>query len=249
MRATLFFSQLDDENPAASIRRERGSVDVFHTIDDHGSKELLDSRTVPLGVPIWRTFDVTDAVQLWTHEDVLSRKEIEIQSASLELLEALEVATDTFLSQINQKEENLELLPLENHLRLDGTFLPGEKQKPQRRSGRQARSSGTDCTRGETTCCREQRTVSFADLGWDYWVASPAHFTLYHCKGSCPQGHRMANNYASIRSQLHVINPSEWDSPCCTGSSLTNLSIQHLTATGYETAVMEDIIVEECMCV
>ncbi|XP_072047197.1 uncharacterized protein [Amphiura filiformis] len=60
----LFFSQLDDENPAASIRRERGSVDVFHTIDDHGSKELLDSRTVPLGVPIWRTFDVTDAVQL-----------------------------------------------------------------------------------------------------------------------------------------------------------------------------------------
>ncbi len=252
VKLQILFSQSEEGKLTTSVRTDRGTVDVFHTIDDigTGSNELLDSRSVPLGESIWRTFDVTDAVQIWQQEDVDSRKEIEVQLNSPELLKSLEI-TSNRLSELIQNDASLELSQLKNHLRLDVTLVASQTQKSQlrnRRSQVQYHSSGTDCIFGETTCCREQRTVSFADLGWDYWVVSPNHFTLYHCKGSCPQGHRTANNYATIKSQLHVLNPSEWDAPCCTASSLGDLTIQHLTAKGSEEAVMEGIIVEECMC-
>ena len=253
----LFFSPLDLTSFATS-RTERGVVKVYQINDYHGQeeRELLDSRSVPLGEPVWRTFDVTEAVQTWQvglQDTEAPKRKLLVHLNTKELYAAL-MLTDSNKALLNstERQPTPELLQLENHLHLDVTFLTEIKQKSHRRMRRtQTRyNSGTDCIQGERTCCREERTVSFADLGWDYWVVSPDHFTLYHCKGSCPQGHRPANNYATIKSQLHVLNWSQWDPPCCTASSLGDLTIQHLTTKGtYEEAVMEDIIAEECMCV
>ncbi len=130
------------------------------------------------------------------------------------------------------------------------------KERSQRRSRRALRPRphsarpGTDCRRGESTCCRYSRTISFADLGWDYWIHSPGEYNAYHCDGSCPQNHRMASTYAIIKSQMHIADPEQWKAPCCTASRLGPLRVLHYDNEQdmFTVSVMDDWVVEECMC-
>ena len=111
------------------------------------------------------------------------------------------------------------------------------------------RRSGTNCQQDEDTCCRLSRDISFAaDLGWGYWIAYPDHYTMFYCNGSCPQGHRFGNAYATIKSQMSLMDPAHWDPPCCTASRLGDLPVIMMTVNGLQEAVMEKVVVEECMC-
>ena len=40
------------------------------------------------------------------------------------------------------------------------------------------------CTAEQTGCCRENLTVSFSKLGWDFMIA-PGEYIAYNCKGRC----------------------------------------------------------------
>ncbi len=108
--------------------------------------------------------------------------------------------------------------------------------------------SDADCQNEDDRCCRMSRDVSFADLGWNYWIVYPDYYTMYYCKGSCPQGYRVGTTYATIKSQMNVIDPDQWDPPCCTASRFSDLPILLLTPNGPEEVNMEEMVVEECMC-
>ncbi|XP_072045201.1 bone morphogenetic protein 4-like [Amphiura filiformis] len=255
-----------DTNLSNEISEDRGRAEIYHTVAEKNRRtgsinqirQLLDVRPVSYSNAGWVTFDIKEAVQRWENDrNAASNSGLEIQLSRPELRDSLVLENE--LDDLHKNTEHFkhhrfveETKNQNNHPRLDITV----KESPRRRSRRSLRThhparAGTDCRRGESTCCRYSRTVSFADLDWDYWVHSPHEYNAYYCDGSCPQGHRMASTYAVIKSQMHIVNPSQWNAPCCTASKLGPLPVLHYDSSSpdlFTVTVMDDWVVEECMC-
>ena len=257
-----------DANLPNELSEDRGRAEIYHTVEERNRRsgtinqirQLLDVRPVSFRSPGWVTFDIKEAVRHWEQNtNAAANSGLEIQLSRPELREAL------VLDALNHLEKSTEHYNVHRghrydleqpqgawHPRLDVTI----KETPRRRARRSLRSRAqrfqTDCRpQGESTCCRYQRTVSFAALDWDYWIHSPAEYNAYYCDGSCPQTARMASMYATIKAQMHLVDPTQWNAPCCTASSLGPLPVLHYDLESPDrlsVSVMDDWVVEECMC-
>lgn len=267
----LYFKNVNLRNDISGIissnvrgqrSEDRGRAEIYHIVREPSRhdgavneiRQLLDVRPVSFSSGGWVSFDIKEAVQRWEqHKNAPFESGLEIILSRPELREALVLDTDTDLDKSFSDDDNSAepSSRTSKYPRLDVTV----REKPHRRSRRAVRPhptrQGTDCERGESTCCRFSRTVSFADLEWDYWIVSPSEYNAYYCDGTCPQGHRVASTYALIKSQMHMVDPAQWNAPCCTASRLGSLPIMHYDHTSperYTVTIMDDLIVEECMC-
>ena len=107
-----------------------------------------------------------------------------------------------------------------------------------------------DCTRGDGNfkCCRYPVWISFQDLGWDSWVLQPKGYQAYYCDGSCPKNYKTMNNFAHIKSFLHMLQPNDSPSKCCTATDMSPLSILHYENGRLIVSVLEDMVVNSCGC-
>ena len=117
---------------------------------------------------------------------------------------------------------------------------------------RQRRATETyDCRQGdgESRCCRYPLWISFRDIGWDEWVVQPDGYQAYFCDGTCPHRYKVAHNFATIKSLIHLVNPAAAPPPCCTASKLSPITLLHFNSDGHMVvSVYEDMVVEECKC-
>ena len=60
-------------------------------------------------------------------------------------------------------------------------YLEVKTQEPRHMN----RRSTIECTDGRNECCLVRLYVSFASIGWDKWIKSPAGYHANYCAGSC----------------------------------------------------------------
>lgn len=206
-------------------------------------RKLLHKRLIQKREPPgWETFDLTDVVKHWLKEpsenyglEVLT----EVTSSNHRVpFDGRKIHTNTVAGAGTTIEDLLPSLKVSTAQR---HILGRAKRAPER----------YDCRVGdsEKRCCRYPLWVSFSDIGWDEWVVSPDGYQAYYCDGACPDRYKPANNFAGIKSILHMINPRSVPAPCCTASKTDSLDLLHYDDVGNLVVTeYEGMVVQDCKC-
>ncbi|XP_064607125.1 bone morphogenetic protein 4-like, partial [Liolophura sinensis] len=206
-------------------------------------RKLLHTRLIQKKeLPGWNTFDLTDVVKHWLKQpsenyglEILT----EVTSSNQGIhFNARNIRRNTVAATDTTTED---LLPFLKVFTAQRHILGRAKRAPER----------YDCRVGdnEKRCCRYPLWVSFSDIGYDEWVLSPEGYQAYYCDGACPDRYKPANNFAGIKSILHMINPRSVPGPCCTASKTDSLDLLLLDDVG-NLVVKEyaGMVVQDCKC-
>ncbi|KAL4630441.1 left-right determination factor 2-like isoform X1 [Arapaima gigas] len=195
-------------------------VDVLENGSNRTS--LVDSRLVPINESGWRSFDVTQAVHLWSknRRGNLINLEVWVEaerpgSYAAHVAKYVHFAAqDPSDGSRRRPEIMLYTLNLEEF------------------------GSQGDCDSASSgVCCREEHFVDFRQLPWtQYWVIEPAGYQAFRCAGECRQPRR---------------GPS-YGKRVCAAVETAPLPIMYLVKKGdhadIEVAEFPNMIVEKCGC-
>ncbi|XP_029113833.1 left-right determination factor 2-like [Scleropages formosus] len=196
-------------------------------VRDGGSNRtsLVDSRLVPIHETGWKSFDVTQAVHLWSKSG---------RSSSLLHLEV----------RIEAERPGSYAAQLAKHVRFRSQDPPSDSSPggsaeivlytlSVEEFGSQGDCGSTD----GRACCRQQYFVNFREMSWtQFWVLEPAGYQAFRCDGQCRQPRR---------------GPAYGKRVCAPVESAP-LPVMYLVKKGehtdIEVAEFPNMIVEKCGC-
>ncbi|CAH8542379.1 unnamed protein product [Schistosoma turkestanicum] len=105
------------------------------------------------------------------------------------------------------------------------------------------------------SCCTQQLSVKFSDIGWDNWIIHPKSFEPNYCRGSCKVTSTKSLHYDVMDlllrrnvSQFGNIQRDEVQS-CCHPTQLTSMSVLYLDSNReLQMHTLHNLIVLGCAC-
>ncbi|GFT22588.1 TGF_BETA_2 domain-containing protein [Nephila pilipes] len=122
---------------------------------------------------------------------------------------------------------------------------------------RKKRSSNPKCDEN-CRCQSVDRTISFSEMSWDYWVLQPADLNIRACIGTCPYVQSSTNiSYGSLMYNHEKYKPTSEDNGCnkfwvprCYPDKMTSVKIIYIE-NETKTPIITDLknmVVESCSC-
>ena len=131
------------------------------------------------------------------------------------------------------------------HFCFQKPLLKLEIDNGKKRSRREMFDIYQDCEEHspETSCCRFDLVVNFAELGWN-WVYYPQRYHAYYCAGECNFSFRQQTGHSHIRELTQ--NSSQ---QCCTAVKTSPMSVivydENYNIHLFE---VEDMVADRCGC-
>ncbi|GFR08962.1 TGF_BETA_2 domain-containing protein [Trichonephila clavata] len=129
-----------------------------------------------------------------------------------------------------------------------------KRNDPINRNKRDSSSKSDDNCR----CHSVDRTISFSEIKWDYWVLQPAVLNIRACTGTCPYVQSSSNisygnlmyNYDKYKSNFEDNECNKFWVPRCYPDKMASVKIifiENNTKTPVITDI-PDMVVESCSC-
>lgn len=207
--------------------------------------EAIDSRLVKCRrVGEWMTFNVTTAVKYWAkypsknfglwvsirghnappsdfHVATGGRKDpflVEFGFDRAKLRKAKEVQVEAKLTKKKRKSSK----------EVDDNPAVDKKTADKSVHTRSRRSTAN-------LCKRHRLFVKFQDLTWDNWIIAPKGFSMYYCRGVCPeviQKYFDPTNHAIIQNLLHHRYSKSVPAACCVPTKLHSITMLYFEKDG-----------------
>lgn len=136
------------------------------------------------------------------------------------------------------------------HIRTKRVKLPLLEFQETNRLNRRQRRSSTQCQKGgkSESCCLDDFTITFKEIGWDDWIISPKFYNAKKCRGDCEQSHTGLNDHASIMKLLSTRNNNNKLKRCCTPQRFEPIYILYRKEHKIVKQKIKDMVIAECGC-
>lgn len=207
--------------------------------------EAIDSRLVKCRrVGEWMKFNITKAVKYWARNPSKNfGLWISIRGHNAPPSD-FHVATggrkDPFLVEFGIDREQLQKAKLkvkvEKKLNKGKNKTKDDVVDPQIDHDNVDVSVHTRSRRDAPNLCKRHRLfVNFKDLTWDNWIIAPKGFSMYYCKGACPeviQKYFDPTNHALIQNLLHHRYSKSVPAACCVPNKLHSITMLYFELDG-----------------